>query len=191
MPSVNIEFDWTAEYPTIENVDLARGADALSIIANPMTPELLDRFHQMGIRAIATRSIGYDHIDLAHAKKLGIRVANAVYPPEGVANYTIALMLMVLRRMGIILKHNEIQDFSLVGKLGRDISSCTVGVVGTGAIGLCVIRHLAGFGCRILAFDPFEREDIAQIATYVNLDELLAESDAVTLHAPPCRKTII
>lgn len=181
---LDIEFDWTEEFPRIENAELAAGADVLSVITNPMTSDLLDRFHQMGIKAIATRSIGYDHIDLAHAKKLGVRIAHAAYPPEGVANYTIALMLMTLRRMKTILRHNEIQDFSLAGKLGRDISSCTVGVVGTGAIGSCVIRHLAGFGCRILAFDPFEREDIAQIATYVDLDTLLAESDAVTLHAP-------
>lgn len=181
---LGIEFGWTSDAPTLGNAYLAEGADALSIITNPMTPELLDRYHEMGIKAIGTRSIGYDHIDLAHAKKVGIRIANAAYPPEGVANYTIMLMLMALRQVKLILSHNEVQDFSLVGKLGRDISSCTVGVVGTGAIGSCVIRHLAGFGCRILAYDPYEKDEIAQLATYVDLDTLLAESDVVTLHAP-------
>ena len=181
---LNIEFDWTSDAPTLDNADLAAGADALSIITNPMTPGLLDRYHELGVKVIGTRSIGYDHIDLVHAQKVGIRIAHAVYPPEGVANYTIMLMLMALRNMKLIMNHNEVQDFSLVGKLGRDISSCTVGVVGTGAIGSCVIRHLTGFGCRILAYDPFEREDIAQLATYVDLDTLLAESDVVTLHAP-------
>ena len=63
-----------------------------------MTAPLLDRYHELGIRGIATRSIGYDHIDVAHARELGIRVAHAAYPPEGVADYTIMLMLMALRR---------------------------------------------------------------------------------------------
>lgn len=181
---LNIEFGWISDAPTLENAYLAEGADVLSIITNPMTPELLDRYHAMGIKAIGTRSIGYDHIDLACAKKLGIRIANAAYPPEGVANYTIMLILMALRNAKLILTHNEVQNFSLTGKLGRDISACTVGVVGTGAIGACVIRHLQGFGCRILAYDPYQKEEIAQLATYVDLDTLLAESDVATLHAP-------
>ena len=177
-------FAWTEDYPTLENAELAAGADALSIITNPMTPELLERYHQMGILAIATRSIGYDHIDLAAARRLGIRVAHAAYPPEGVANYAIMLMLMGLRRAKLVLKQAEAQDFSLEGKLGRTLASCTVGVVGTGAIGACVIRQLAGFGCRILACDPYPKDALRDQATYVNLERLLAESDVVTLHAP-------
>lgn len=185
---LGFEFGWTSEYPTLENASLAEGAEALSIITNPMTPELLDRYHAMGIRAIATRSIGYDHIDLPYAHQLGMRIAHATYPPEGVANYTIMLMLMALRRAKFILKQAEVQDFSLSGKLGRDISSCTVGVVGTGAIGACVIRHLQGFGCKILASDPFEKDELRDLATYVDLDRLLASSDVVTLHAPALTK---
>ena len=177
-------FAWTEDYPTLDNAELAAGADALSIITNPMTPVLLERYHQMGIRAIATRSIGYDHIDLAAARRLGIRVAHAAYPPEGVADYTIMLMLMGLRRAKLVLKQAEAQDFSLEGKLGRTLASCTVGVVGTGAIGACVIRQLAGFGCRILACDPYPKDALRDQATYVNLETLLAESDVVTLHAP-------
>lgn len=181
---LGFEFGWTAEYPSLENAHLAEGADALSIMTNPMTPELLDCYRSMGIKAIATRSIGYDHIDLEYAHKIGMRVGHAAYPPESVANYAIMLMLMTLRRVPFILSQNAVQDFSLEGKLGRDISSCTVGVVGTGAIGACVIRHLTGFGCRILAYDPFEKEELKDIATYTNLQTLLEQSDAVTLHAP-------
>ena len=102
---LGFEFGWTTEYPSLENAHLAEGATALSILTNPMTPELLDRYHDMGIRAIATRSIGYDHIDLTHAHNLGMRIGHAAYPPEGVANYAIMLMMMVLRRAAPI--HNE------------------------------------------------------------------------------------
>lgn len=181
---LDFSYDWTDEYPTLENAHLARGADALNIITNPMTPELLDAYHKLGIRAIATRSIGYDHIDVAHARSLGMRLAHAVYPPEGVADYTIMLILMALRRAKFIFKQAAVQDFSLAGKIGRDLSSCTVGVVGTGAIGSCVVRYLSGFGCRILAYDPYERAEVREHARYTGLEELLAASDVVTLHAP-------
>ena len=177
-------FAWTSEYPTLENAHLAEGADALSIITNPMTPELLDRYHRMGIKAIATRSIGVDHIDLAHAKALGMRIAHSAYPPEGVADYTVMLMLMALRKAKLVFAHAANQDFELSGKLGRSLASCTVGVVGTGAIGACVVRELAGFGCRILACDPYPKEELRGLVDYVDLDTLLAESDVVTLHAP-------
>ncbi len=181
---LGFEFGWTSEYPTLENAHLAEGAEVLSIITNPMTPELLDRYHELGIKGIATRSIGYDHIDIAHARQIGMRIAHAAYPPEGVANYAIMLMLMALRRVPFILARESVQDFSLEGKIGRDISSCTVGVVGTGSIGACVVRHLQGFGCRILATDPYEKDELRDLATYTDLDTLLAESDVVTLHAP-------
>lgn len=183
---LGFDYDWTADYPTPENARLAAGADAVSIITNPMTPELLSAYHDLGVRGLATRSIGYDHIDLAAARRLGIRVAHAAYPPEGVANYAIMLMMMALRKVKLIGRLADAQDFSLAGKIGRDLSSCTVGVVGTGKIGATVVRHLQGFGCRVLAHDPFPREDLVDqgLVTYVGLDELLAESDAVTLHAP-------
>lgn len=181
---LGFEYGWTSEYPTLDNVGLASGYDSLSIITNPMTPELLDAYHAIGIRGIATRSIGYDHIDVAHARRLGIRVGHAAYPPEGVADYTVMLILMALRKAKLVLAQAAVQSFGLRGKIGRSLSSCTVGVVGTGAIGTAVVRRLAGFGCRILAHDPVGRDEVRALATYVGLDELLSESDVVTLHAP-------
>lgn len=181
---LGFEYKWTAEYPTLENAGLAAGADGVCIITNPMSAQLLDRYHELGVRGIATRSIGYEHIDVAHARKLGIRVAHAAYPPEGVADYAIMLMLMALRKVKLVLRHAEAQDFTLEGKIGRSLSSCTVGVVGTGAIGACVVRQLRGFGCRVLACDPVEKDELAGLVSYVSLHELLAASDVVTLHAP-------
>lgn len=181
---LGFEYGWTPDYPTAENAGLAAGADALTIITNPMTADLLDRYRELGIGGIATRSIGYDHIDVAHARGLGIRVAHAAYPPEGVADYAIMLMLMALRKVKLIQRHVTAQDFGLEGKIGRSLASCTVGVVGTGQIGACVVRRLQGFGCRVLAYDPVERAELAGLATYVGLDELLRSSDVVTLHAP-------
>lgn len=181
---LGFEYDWTPEYPSLDNAELAKGYDALCIITNPLDAELLDRFHELGVRNVATRSIGYEHIDVAHAYELGMRVGHAAYPPEGVANYAIMLMMMGLRNVNFILRQAAVQDFSLKGKLGRDISSCTVGVVGTGKIGATVVRHLQGFGCKVLAYDPYPRDDLGGLAEYVDLDTLLASSDVITLHAP-------
>ena len=181
---LGFEYGWTADYPTADNAELAAGADGITIITNPMTPEILRAYAALGVRGLATRSIGVDHIDLAAARDAGLRVAHAAYPPEGVADYAIMLMMMALRKVKLVQRQAAVQDYSLAGKIGRALSGCVVGVVGTGAIGACVVRHLQGFGCRVLAFDPYPREEVRALADYVGLDELLAASDVVTLHAP-------
>ena len=84
--------------------------------------------------------------------------------------------------MGHILKRGEVQDYSLQGKIGRDLSGCTVGVIGTGHIGRTVLQHLSGFGCKLLAYDLYPSEEAAQYARYVDFDTLCAESDVITLH---------
>lgn len=179
-----IDFAWTADYPNKDNLNLAEGCDAVSSTPCDMSKPYVDAFHDMGVQYLPCRSIGYDHIDLAEAEKLGMKVSNVSYAPGGVANYSIMMMLMLLRKMMPIMKRAEVQDFQLKGKMGRDISGCTVGVIGTGRIGRTVIRSLSGFGCRILAYDPYQNEEAKQYATYVSADELLAQSDIITLHAP-------
>ncbi|MCI2046260.1 MAG: D-isomer specific 2-hydroxyacid dehydrogenase family protein [Faecalibacterium sp.] len=177
-----IDFAYTPEYPTPENVELAAGCDAVSTTPCDMGAAMLDRFAALGVKYISCRSIGYDHVDLQHAKALGLRVSNVGYTPNGVANYAIMLMLMCARRAVHILKRAEVQDYSLKGKMGRDISSLTVGVIGTGRIGRTVIEHLSGFGCRILAYDLYPNDAVKQHAEYVDLDTLFAQSDIITLH---------
>lgn len=181
---MDFQFDWTSEYPTKDNVELAAGHDSLCIITNPMPADMLDAFHAVGVKNLATRTIGYDHIDVKHAYELGMRVAHAPYPPEGVANYAIMLMLMAQRKVKLLARESLAQDFGLRGKLGKDISTSTVGVIGTGHIGATVVRHLSGFGCKILAFDPYPNDEVRKYADYVDLDTLLAQSDVITLHAP-------
>lgn len=127
---------------------------------------------------------GYDHIDMQAAKDCGIRVGNAPYGPNGVADYAVMLILMSIRNMKRILERTNIQDYTLQGIRGRELSDLTVGVIGTGRIGRTVIRHLSGFGCRILANDPYENEETKQYASYVTLPELWKEADVITLHAP-------
>ena len=111
-------------------------------------------------------------------------VTNVTYDPASVADYTIMLMLIACRKLRYIMDKADVQDYTLKGKLGRESSKSTVGVIGTGRIGQTVIEHLSGFGCRILAYDIFPKDAVRQHAEYVDLDTLYAESDIITLHAP-------
>lgn len=178
------EYGFTSAYPSMDNVQLAKGYDAISIITNPMYPEILKAFHDVGVRYISTRSIGYEHIDVDYAHSLGMRVSHVVYSPNSVANYTIMLILMACRNMPWIMKKADCQDYSLKGKVGKELSTSTVGVIGTGNIGRTVVKHLSGFGCRILAYSLYEDEEVKKYAEYVSLDELIKQSDIITLHVP-------
>ncbi|MCW5718046.1 MAG: D-lactate dehydrogenase VanH-A [Bauldia sp.] len=134
-----------------------------------------------GVRHITTRSIGFDHIDLAAAREAGIVVENVVYPPDGVADYTLMLMLMAVRNARGTIGAVANLDFR-PGVRGRDLRDMTVGVVGVGNIGEAVIRRLAGFGCSVLAAS--KGPQVAAPAEFVPLAELLRRSDVVTLHVP-------
>lgn len=178
------EFRFVEAYPSMENVHLAEGCEGVSVITNVLTPEMYEAWAAMGVKYLATRSVGYDHFDTALMKRLGLRGVHASYSPNAVANYTIMLMLMACRKVNYILDKARLQDFSLNGKMGRELSLCTVGIVGTGQIGETVVRHLSGFGCRLLVYDPVEKDAVKQYADYVDLDTLLRESDVISLHVP-------
>lgn len=179
-----VEYAYTSETPCLENAHLAEGYDAIDIITTPFPKEMIDEFYRLGVRCIATRTIGYDHIDYEYARSIGMGVVNITYSPDTVADFTVMMMLMGLRKIKHIQQRAVIQDFSLKGKLAREIGNCVVGVIGTGRIGKRVIKDLSGFGCSIIAYDPHPSDEVRQYAEYVELDELISRSDIITLHAP-------
>jgi len=181
--ALGIRFGYTDAYPEPGNYELAKGYKGISVTPCDLSAPVLQAFYDVGVRDILCRSIGYDHVDLEKARQLGMRVGYVSYPPTGVANYAVMLMLMVCRRWPVIAKKAELQDYTLKGKLGLDLSMRTVGVIGTGKIGATVIRSLSGFGCRILAYDPYPNPAVASLAEYVPLDRLYAQADIITLHA--------
>lgn len=185
----HIDFDYTEEYPSLENAHLAAGADAISFTPCDMGAAMVEAFAAQGVKYLCCHSIGYNHVDLARAHQLGMRVSNLSYPPSGVADFAIMLILVCLRQLGHQLKRSEVQDYSLKGKMGRELPGSTVGVIGTGSIGSCVIRHLQGFGCRILAYDPYPNPALEGKCEYVSLDQLLAQSQIITLHCPVTHDT--
>lgn len=183
-PKYGIEYDYTMETPCMDNLELAKGYDVVNVITTVFDQPMLKKLHDMGVKCIATRTIGYDHIDVDYAKSLGMGVIHISYSPNSVADYAIMMMLMGLRRMPHIMERANIQDYTLKGKIGRELPDCTVGIIGTGRIGRTVIRHLSGFGCKMLAYDLYENEEVKQYAEYTDLDTLLKNSDVITLHAP-------
>ena len=180
----NVEVVLCDEEPAMETAELAKGFDCISIITTLIPAELIEKFYKVGVKFISTRTIGYDHIDLKKAKELGVHIGNATYSPNSVADYTIMLILMAIRKVKLIMEKSNVQDYSLKGVQGKELHNLTVGVVGTGRIGQTVIKNLSGFGCKILAHDIYEAESIKPYVKYVDLDTLLKNSDVITLHMP-------
>ncbi|MCS6989388.1 MAG: 2-hydroxyacid dehydrogenase [Chloroherpetonaceae bacterium] len=182
---------------TTETVELAKGADALLLFVNDDgSAPILEKLHSFGIRYIALRSAGFNHIDLVKAKELGIRVANVpAYSPYAVAEHTVALMLALNRKLA--KAHNRIREsnFSLTGLVGFDMNGKTAGIIGTGKIGSVVAKILHGFGCHLLGYDILPNMTLAERygLKYVDLPTLYKESDIITLHAPllPSTKYLI
>lgn len=170
---------------TAANADAVRGYDAALVLGMVRyDEELLAELAARGLRVLVTRTIGLDHIDLAAAERLGITVSGSRYAPDSVADFTLMLMLVALRRYKPAVYRQNVNDFSLVGLMGRTLSSLTVGVVGTGSIGTAVARRLAGFGPTILAYGHHQNDEVRSIGTYVGLDELYERSDIITYHVP-------
>ena len=182
---LGIELVLCPDGPDKENAYLAKGSECIDILTTKMTKELLKVFADYGVKYVATRTIGYDHIDIKAAKTLGMKVANAPYGPCGVADYTVMLILMTIRKMKRIMERTNIQDYTLKGIQGRELKDLTVGVIGTGRIGTTVLNNLSGFGCRRIAYDLFENEEVkAAGIPYVTLDEMWRQADVITLHTP-------
>ena len=167
------------------NLHLAEGCDAVSTLGRSRLDRyMLEKLKALGVRYVSTRTIGFDHIDLAAAHDLGLRVSHAWYPPYAVADFTIMLMLIVLRRYKPALWRQQVNDYSLGGLMGRSLRAQTVGVVGTGNIGAAVIRQLQGFGCRILACGLEFSDDLRGLAEFVDWETIQREADIITFHVP-------
>lgn len=173
---------------SMETVSMAKECQAVSIFVNDdASAPVLQELANMGIRFLVFRSAGYNNVDLAAAARLGIKLARVPeYSPFAVAEHTVALMLTLNRKL--IKAHNRIRElnFSLDGLTGFDMHGKTIGIVGSGKIGKRVAAILKGFGCTVVAYDPYPDEAWAleNNINYVSLDALFQQSDIISLHAP-------
>jgi len=173
-------------------VALANGFPAVCLFVNDHADRaVLESLVAGGTRVIALRCAGYNNVDLVAAQALGLTVVRVpAYSPYAVAEHTVALMLMLNRQLHRAYNRVREGNFALEGLLGFDMHGRTVGLIGTGRIGAITARILSGFGCRILATDLTENPDVLALgARYVPRDELLTQSDIISLHAPLTPKT--
>lgn len=172
---------------TESTLALARGFPGICVFVNdvvdrPVLTDLADH----GLQVVALRCAGFNNVDLAAAEELGIQVVRVpAYSPHAVAEHTFALILALNRKLHRAVDRVRNGDFRLEGLLGFDLHGRTIGVLGTGKIGEQVCRIGSGFGCRVLATDTQPSAACRQFGVdYVELPQLLSESDILTLHCP-------
>ena len=172
---------------TRDTAGLARGFEAVCPFVNDeLSAPVLRTLAEGGLRLLTLRSAGFNHVDLQAAAAHGVVVARVpAYSPHAVAEHAVGLILTLDRRLHRAYARVREGNFALEGLLGFDLHGKTVGVVGTGRIGTVFCRIMAGFGCRVLAHDPYPTDEARRAgAEYVELDELFGACDVVALHLP-------
>jgi D-lactate dehydrogenase len=173
---------------SLETVPLAAGFKAICVFVNDiLNAAVIQDLHAMGVELIACRCAGYNNIDLQACERFGIAVTRVpAYSPYAVAEHAVALMLALNRRLHRAYNRVREHNFSLNGLTGFDMHGKTVGIAGMGKIGACLANIMAGFGCRVLAYDKYPDRSLEERlgVSFVEFDELLAASDIISLHAP-------
>ena len=184
-PDVEVKFLRTEL--TVNTAELAHGYDAVcAFVSADICGETIDILHECGVKFILLRCAGFNNVDMDTAKKYGIKVYRVPgYSPEAVAEHAMALALAVNRHLHKAYVKVRENDFSLNGLMGMNFHGKTAGIIGTGKIGAAMARICHGFGMKIIAYDVFENPAIKEFTTYVTLDELLAQSDLISLHLSP------
>lgn len=151
-------------------------------LSRPVLTDLVNN----GTRLLAMRCAGYNNVDLAAAKELGLTVVRVpAYSPEAVAEHSVGLMMTLNRRIHKAYQRTRDANFALDGLVGFNMFGKTAGIIGTGKIGIATLRILKGFGMRLLVNDPFQNQAAIELgAEYVDLDTLFRESDVISLHCP-------
>lgn len=182
-PQFGFEVTCCQERPLPENAHLAKGYDCITIAAaKAVTPGMIDEYLSGGTKLLNSRAIGVDNIDLAYAKEKGLAVCRNTYSAASVADYAVMLALMVTRHTKAALLRNLGQDYNYAGFRGKELHTMTVGILGTGNIGALTARRFAAFGSKVVAWSRHKQPELEGIVEYVELDELYARSDLISVH---------
>jgi len=184
--------DFSLEKLTLENAKKFKDYEIIStFISSHVSRDVLGQLENL--KFIATRSTGFDHINLDYCKEKEILVSNVpAYGSHTVAEYTFALLLCLIRKVFNSYKRiRESGSFSLEGLRGEELFGKTIGIIGTGRIGIEVIKIAKGFSMNVIAYDKYPKKELAQELDfkYVSSEELLSQSDVITLHVPYNKET--
>ena len=165
---------------------LAEGFDAVcAFVSSNVGEQTLEILHSKGVSLVLMRCAGFNNVDSAKAAELGIRIMRVPnYSPEAVAEHAMALALACNRRLYKAYNKVRENDFSLAGLMGFNFHGKTAGIIGTGKIGAAMCRICHGFGMKVIAYDMYPNPDLQDFVTYVSLDEVLSESNLISLHCP-------
>lgn len=182
------ELTFTETQLNVSSVHLSEGYETISVFTSDVvSSEVLVKLNKIGVKYIALRSVGHDHVDLEKAKALGIKVANVpAYSPYAIAEHAVALLLALNRNLILGQQLMQHGDFRLDQLIGFDLHGKTIGIVGTGKIGAAFARIMQGFGCKILAYDVVENIELQKDVsiTYTLFEELCKKSDIISLCCP-------
>lgn len=182
------QFNWHFVSQKLDTVtaNQASGSVAVCVFVNDdLSASVLDSLAALGIKTIVLRCAGFNNVDLAHAKQLGMQVARVpAYSPEAVAEHCIAMILCLNRKLHKAYNRVRDDNFSLNGLLGFNLHGKTVGIIGTGRIGIATAKILAGFGCTVLCVDPQPQPTLPATCRYVDIAELYQHADIISLHCP-------
>lgn len=189
----NHELIFINEVLNEHSVDLVKACEAIMLFTSDNANEqTLIKLSNTGVKFIALRSVGYDHIDLKAAKKMQLRVANVpAYSPHSVAEHAVLLLMSLNRKLLLGQELMKKNDFRLNGLTGFDLNGKTVGVVGLGNIGKVFSKIMTGFGCKLVCYDSqpnFALEKEMNLK-FVNFEELCKQSDIISIHCPLTKET--
>ena len=183
----NIEVKIVPELLNPETIEQAKGYDGVVAYQQlPYDAAIFDKMNEFGIHVLSLRNVGVDNVPFDALKKNNIKLTNVPsYSPTAIAEYSATGLMILLRSMKSMIRKVDQHDFRWAPDIGRELNELTVGVAGTGRIGRAAIKIYQGFGAKVIAFDKYKNADIEKQGLYVDsLDELLKESDVVTLHLP-------
>lgn len=175
------------------SVRLAEGFDGICVFVNDkVNASIIEKLAKLGIKLIALRCAGFNNVDLEAAKNANIRVVRVpAYSPHAVAEHAVALIMTLNRKTHKAYNRVREGNFSLEKLSGFDLYQKTVGVIGTGKIGEAFARIMQGFGCKVMAYDVFPNQGLIDSGVkYASLDEVLQQSDIISLHCPLTDKTL-
>ncbi len=185
----NFQFDlvWIESRLTEETQSLVKDFDVVcSFVEDKITSSVLETMKKSGVKLLALRSAGFNHVNLNKAKELNIPVVRVpAYSPQAIAEFTVALLLNISRKIHKSFMRVRDNNFSLEGLTGFNLYKKKIGVLGTGQIGAAFCKIMLGFGCEVMAYDRAENFELKELGVnYVPLDQLLKESDVISLHLP-------
>ncbi|WP_333917757.1 2-hydroxyacid dehydrogenase [Vibrio crassostreae] len=184
---LNAEFHFHDFRLTTTTAKMAHDNEVVCAFVNDdLSRDVLEILAQGGTKLIAMRCAGFDKVDLDAAKEFGLQVVRVpAYSPESVAEHTVGMMMCLNRKLHKAYQRTRDANFSLEGLVGFNFHGKTVGVIGSGKIGLATMRILKGLGMNILCYDPYPNPLAVELgAKYVELDELYQDSDVISLHCP-------